>query len=673
MNEQIQRVWKKTPGAGLILGTILLVIVLLWGPLTGVQGADQEELLFTVLHTNDEHSAFVPYLSVDNPDRQIGGLSRLATAIESVRRPKDDAGEPVLLLSAGDFLGETAYGWLSTQGFAPEMEWLHLMGYDAVTIGNHEYDFGPDVLAQYLRTAGYPQAHEHTLVLAANTVPPDTHPLTTEELFRPSGVISLDNGLRVGLFGLIGKDAISVTADPGDVTFSDQHETAERQVADLRRQGVDVIIALTHSGVVEDVALAREVEGIDLIVGGHSHTLLVEPVVEGQTLIVQAGAQTSHLGMLELGYSRQTGQLRIRNTDTGRPFVISIGEQYAPHPAVEDQVDVYTRTLNNFVSSMTGGRFTDILGPIARSPYVLTNRPPLQESQVGNFITDGMRMVTAELTGRPVDVAVQANGSIRGSMVPRMGPDGLGDLSFYDITNTIGLGYGADNYPGYSVVSVYLTGEELRRMLEIATLLQELMGDNYFLQFSGLQYRYNPQNTILLTVPLIDQPVPSTRAVLDAHLYQGTGIQPEGGEGFVPLKRGDDTLYHLVTDTYILSFLPMAGELLPQLEVIPKNQWGEPLAPEQFHELTVPHEGRELKVWETVAMYAATFPPGEDGVPVLPQDYRALSARIVAVDGFPLIGWILLGLTVALAGLMLVIRLLILRRRKKRNTPQVQA
>jgi 5'-nucleotidase / UDP-sugar diphosphatase len=350
------------------------------------------------------------------------------------------------------------------------------------------------------------------------------------------------------------------------------------------------------------------VEGIDLIVGGHSHTLMENPLLEGDTLIVQAGAQTSHLGQLELAYHRETGQLRVRNEENNQPFVIAIDDRFEHHPLVAERVAFYTEQLNDFVSTMTNGRFTDVLGTIAQSSFILTNKPPLQETPVGNFITDGMRLMTEEITGRKVDVAIQANGSIRGSMVPRMGDGTYGELSFYDVTNTIGLGYGQDGYPGYSVASVYLTGEELRRVLEVASLLQELMGDNYFLQFSGLSYSYNPRNTVLLTIPVMDQPIPTTRAITEAYLYRGEGIQPVGEGDFIPLNRGDENLYHLVTDTYILSFLPLAGEMLPQLEIVPKNQQGEPVPIDRLHELTVMHHDRELKVWETAALYAASLP-----------------------------------------------------------------
>lgn len=653
--------------------SLILAVMLIFAAFSGmtvtVRGSETQgdEILFTILHTNDEHSAFVPFLTTDNQERKSGGIARLATAIKEVRAAKEAEDEPVILLSGGDFLGETAYGWLSTWGYSPEIECMLMIGYDAITIGNHEYDFGPDILAAYLMNAGYPEAHSKTMLLAANTKPPSDHLLASAGLFLQHGIIELDNGLKVGIFGLIGKDAVSVTSDTGDIEFLDQHETAGLMVDLLQDQGADLIIALAHSGEDEDVILAADVPGIDIIVGGHAHTVLAEPIIEGQTIIVQAGSQTRYLGQLELAYNKSTGRLRVRNGETGEPYLKPVTDEIIPDPLIQERVDYYTGILNGQMDQMTGGLFPDVHASLATSSFLLSNRPRFQETPVGNFITDGMRLITQEITGRRVDVAVQANGSIRGSLIPAKGENSKGELTFYDITNTIGLGYGQDGYPGYSIASIYLTGEEIRRVLEIAALLPVLMGDDYYLQFSGLRYEYSPRNTVLLTVPVIDQPIPSTRSVTRALFYRGEGIQKaDSEEGYVTLARGDENLYHLVTDTYILSFLPVAGEVLPQLEVVPKDQHGQPVPEEDFHLLTVPYAGRELKVWETVAMYARTLPPDASGMPQMPAIYSGQANRIVPVKAFPLIVWLLAVLVLLLAAVIVPIVLLLRFRNKRR-------
>lgn len=629
---------------------LLLLLLTLGG--NGAFAAPPGEVPFTVLHTNDEHSTLLPYPLDGDAPLEAGGFARLATAIDSVRREKEEAGEPVVLLGAGDFLGETAFGWLTLRGEAPELRLLQQMGYDAVAIGNHEFDFGPEHLAGYLRAAGYPAAHGQTAVLGANIHPPAGHPLAQPGLLRSWIMIDLPGGLQLGIFGLLGEDAISVTTGQGDVSFGDPLGTAARITGELRRDGADLVVALTHAGLANDRELARKVPGIDLIVGGHSHDLLTEPVTEGETLIVQAGYRTTHLGVLELAFCRDTGRLRVRNPENDRPFVLPLDETFPPDPAIASRIEGYSRLLGSYLSEITGGEWTDVGAPVVRSPLAIRQITPGRETAAGNFITDAMRQTAGEVTGHRVDVAIQANGAIRGSLIPRTGPDDPGVLTFYDITNAAGLGYGADGYPGYSLISTWLTGEELRRVLEVAVLLPELLGDEYFLQFSGLAYRYRPADAVLFRIPFTRVPVPSTRAVRQAGLFRGDGIQPAGLESLDPLLRGDDTLYHVVTDTYILSFLPMAGELLPALTITPRDAQGRIVPPERYGEMVIRHQGRELKVWEAVVRYAASQPVGAGGHPEVPAVYGDSAGRIVPVGGIPLAGWLLLGLAALGAGLV---------------------
>ena len=603
-----------------------------------------EELYLTILHTNDEHSSLIPhspaidYVAAQPQDPTVGGMARLGGAIAGVRSAKAAEGEPVLLLSGGDFMGETPFGWLVPTHYAAEMDLMHALGYDAVTIGNHEFDYGPDVLADYLLAAGYPAAHDRTVVLASNTIPSMGHPVAQEDLFRKTAVFDLENGLRVGVFGLLGAEAASLTSDTGDFVFLDQHETAREMVAELRRQQVDIVIALSHAGLAEDRELARAVPGIHLIVGGHCHSALHEPVIEGSTIIVQAGSSSRYLGRIELAYSA-LGRLRIRNSELGHAYLIPMDASVAPDPVIALLVDEYRDRLNALLEEMTGGRFDDVMAVLARSEFDLPYRPPLQESPAGNLIADAMRIISQEVLGKRVDVAVQANGSIRGAIIRGTMPHARDGISFYDLTSVIGLGYGPDGYAGYPIVSVYLTGEELRRVLEVAVLLQDFRGDDFFLQYSGLRYRYNPRNAVLLTVPILDQPLPTGRAATRAEIYTGEGMQPVGQDpGYAPLKRGDDALYHLVTDSYILSFLPMVGELVPHLGIEPKDAEGNVVGLEELDRLIVHWpDGRELKVWQTVAEYVAMQPAGPDGAPQIPAYYAQTGERITPVQSFPLI------------------------------------
>ena len=632
--------------------------------------AAEEEKYFTILHTNDEHGSLIPHSpAVDyHPQREnptVGGYARLATAVEEIRKQKRAVGEPVLLLSAGDYVGGSPFSWLVPEGYAPEIKIKHELNYDAVIIGNHEYDYGADNLARYYQEAGYPEAHETTVVLASNTTAPPEHHLVRDELYRESYVMQLENGLKLGLFGLIGKDAVSVTAPHDPVEFTDQHEAAQEMVAELQKQGVDVIVAITHSGVEEDRDLALAVPGIDIIVGGHCHTALKEPIVEQGTIIVQAGSLLHYLGKLELAYNTDSGLLRMRNDENSSPYLLPLDYSYQLDAEIAVLVDEYTEILSELVAGKTDGKIRNILDTVVISDFRVSNHPPLQESPFGNFVTDAMRLITEEKTGRPIDFAIQANGSIRGSITPGVMAHSMGKVSFYDLAELIGLGQGPDGKAGYPVVIAYLTGEEVYRALEVAVLLSEMMGDTYFLQFSGLRYDFNPQNAILLTVPFIDLPIPTTRAVISAEHYGGAGRQGFDDTDYELLERGDEGLYALVTDSYILSFLPMVGEMLPQLDIVLKDNEGNPVADEDLDQLIVYVDGEELKVWQTVIEYADSQPAGDSGFPEMDPYYAALGNRINPASSFPLIAWPL----IALALLIIAIALLI-RRRKLRKKLQ---
>ncbi|MCJ7576321.1 MAG: bifunctional metallophosphatase/5'-nucleotidase [Dehalococcoidia bacterium] len=629
---------------------------------------ETEELYFCILHTNDMHSELIPHSpAVDyRPGEEspaIGGFARLATAVDEIRENKMKEGEPVLLFDAGDFLGGAPFAWLALDGYAAELTVMQEMGYDAVTLGNHEYDYGADVLGQYLLQAGYPEAHEKTLVLASNTEAPSDHPLAAQSLYSKTGMFELENGLKVGVFGIVGEGAIRSMGETGDMQFLDQHETARRMVDDLKEQGADVIVAISHCGVSEDRELARAVPGIDVIVGGHCHTALFEPILEGTTVIVQAGSVGMYLGQLELAYNSNTDKVRVRNEENDHSFLIPIDDSFASDPEIAALIQEYTLDLNAYVEQVTEGKFDDVMSTVARSNFTLSNLPPLNETALGNFVTDAMRFVAQEFTGKRVDIASEAGGNIRNSVFPGTMGHSAGNISFYDIAEATGVGRGRDGRPGCPIASVYFTGEEVRHVLELSVLLQELMGDSFFLHLSGLRYSYNPANAVLLTVPFVDLPIPTIRAVTSAELYTGDGIQTANSEQYVPLGRGDEELYHLVANGYLLLFLPLVTDLLPQLEIVAKNADGEPVPTDRLDELIIRHpDGSELKVWEAVVMYALAQGSGADGIPQISGYYANVAGRITKVWTFPLVGWLLLILAVIVAGIVY----LVVRRRRRR-------
>ena len=286
---------------------------------------------FTILHTNDMHSAFIgmgPQADYTpfklNDDTTRGGFARLAGLI-SRRREARKAQGPVLVLDAGDYSMGTAFG-AATREIGGELRLMAMMGYDATTFGNHEFDLGPDGLGRSIGVAS--KVGRVPAVLASNTEFAANDPtlaglqqLAREGVIRGHAVIERD-GIRFGLFGVLGKEAMFYTTG-GAASFRDAIETAREMVRLLREtEKVDVVICLSHGGVEkgkdgrysggDDVRLAKEVPGIDIVIGGHSHTELNEPIlVDGRTPVVQTGKEGENLG--ELVVTLDGGKLAVES------------------------------------------------------------------------------------------------------------------------------------------------------------------------------------------------------------------------------------------------------------------------------------------------------------------------------------------------------------------------
>ena len=261
----------------------------------GLFAAGDGKKTFTILHTNDMHSSFIgmgpaadysPFTL--NDDATLGGYARLAALIARRKEARQGQG-PVLVLDAGDYSMGTAFA-AATREIGGELQLMGRMGYDATTFGNHEFDLGPDGLGKSISVAA--KAGHVPAVIASNADFSKKDPTLADlQRLAKAGVIRRyivieRGGLRFGLFGLLGKEALHYTSN-GAATFADPIETAKEMVTLLRgKEKVDLVIALSHGGMEkgkdgrfsegEDVRLARDVPGIDVVISGHSHTFLSE-------------------------------------------------------------------------------------------------------------------------------------------------------------------------------------------------------------------------------------------------------------------------------------------------------------------------------------------------------------------------------------------------------------
>ena len=594
---------------------VLACLVLALGLATALpfpgKAAAQEIKTFTILHTNDEHSELIPYgPASDYPTYPTtGGFSRIAHAIGGVKAQKEVAGEPVLTLGAGDFTQGTLYSALEPF-LAPELVLLQDMGYDALALGNHEFDLTPDFLASELDVAKG-QGVRLPLLCSNIEIPP------TEDLFswlsetdlggselkiQRYTIKTLSNGLKVGIFGLLGVEA-EVVSNAKPVTFGNTSpldeeasflnrvNRAQQMVSLLRAAGCDVVVALSHCGVSEETRLAEMVSGIDVIVGGHSHDLVYPPMVIGNTIYAQAGAYGAYLGVLELQY--ENGRVSLRNG-----FAVKIDQNIATDPDVDTTIGQYTTLLDGYFNGVLGQK---ILDPLAETDldgdggFNLYDYPPYQETNLGDLITDAYLDVANSLSaGEPVNMAFEANGVIRSSL-PK---GGLGRFSFYDLHRTIPLGASATDtsMPGYSMVAFYFRGSEVWEALNSAL---DLGMNDAFLQTSGARYSCNleaPEGSKILT------------------------LQVESADGVWEEVKKDATLYRVATTFYTASFMSFFG-------LKPRDASGTQGNLADF--IVVKPDTKELRGWEALLEYVRAMPDLDgDGLPNVPSLYRSGQGRI---------------------------------------------
>ncbi len=285
-----------------------------------------------ILHTNDIHGHLTPWKGWegDLKDRTVGGLGRLAGAVALARKGAKDA----LLLDAGDLLGDSMIADL-TEGKAM-VEALNHLKYDALAIGNHEPDFGMAVLRRRVREAAF-------AVLAANLVErKGGGPFARPYVVRKAG------GVAVGILGLAYPKTARTTGakNVADVEFQDPVPAVKRYLPRMRADGAELAVVLSHLGLGGDKLLARAVEGIDVIVGGHSHNRMAKAERVGGTLIVQAGAHGSDLGRLDLtvergkvvGHARTLVPLDHAKVEADPDAERLLGRLLGPHRKAMDEV-----------------------------------------------------------------------------------------------------------------------------------------------------------------------------------------------------------------------------------------------------------------------------------------------------------------------------------------------
>lgn len=565
-----------------------------------------------ILHTNDLHdhllgsgpnSEYSPASLGD--DQTVGGFARLAALIEHQRKVAGRT--PVLLLDAGDFMMGSLFSWLALDR-APMLSLMQQVGYDAITIGNHELDWTPDALAGTLAAAlgdGFAVP-----VVASNLTFSDNDPgdqqlkaLAQAGVIRRSVVKTLRNGVKVGIFGLMGQQAAELAPLAAPLTFADQVLVARQMVKLLReRDGVDLVVCLSHSGIDatghgEDADLARQVSGIDVIVSGHTHVALDQPVYVGQTVIVQAGAHGEYLGRLELTVPRN-GRIQVK-----RAGLLAVNDLVQGDAAIQSRVEGYIGDLDGLLQPAGLG----FRQAAVETDFDMTVSR-FEESPLGNLITDAYRTVIDALEPTdPLLMTFEANGIIGDPL--RRGSNGL--LWFADLYRTLPMGIGPDQQPGYPLVTFWLTGSELKQGLELlANAKDVLQNDDYFLQVSGVSVTYD-----------------TTRPPFDRIIAVKAGDSP------VDLTAG---CYKVGTNYYLAMMLSMVSLATGgAIDIHPREKGCSAMVTDISSRIVdrdpSTHDVEELKQWQALAHYVSMLPDRDsNGIPNIPTSYVRAQGRIIA-------------------------------------------
>jgi 2',3'-cyclic-nucleotide 2'-phosphodiesterase (5'-nucleotidase family) len=618
----------------LALCTALLLLTGAALPALGA-GSEREETL-TILFTHDIHDHILP-TSVQGGG-ESGGLTRLAALL---RQERDAAPGATVTLDGGDFSMGTLFQTIFTTA-APELRLLGAMGYDATTFGNHEFDYGAQGLADMLNAA-VASGESLPALVEANYKPPedDTTSLEAWSNYGISDYTVLErDGLRVAVFGLIGEDADSC-APTGGMEFEPIVTAARRTVAYLQEyEQPDYIICLSHSGTEdgrgEDYDLAKAVDGIDVILSGHTHTTLTQPIQVNDTLIVSCGPYTQNLGVLTI--SKTDGAVQMEDYR-----LIPVDETVEEDPDIAQRVQQFQSQVEREYLDRYGYSYDQVLA-VSSFDFTPVNQFALvqEEDGLGDLIADSYVYAIQQAEGEdyvPVDFAVAASGAIRGSFA-------AGEITVADAFQAASLGIGSDGTAGCPLVSVYLTGAELMDAFEIDASVAPLM-DTAQLYGAGMTWTYNTHRMIFNKVTSCGQ-----------LLEDGT---------VVPLEK--DRLYRVVANLYCAQMLGVVNaRSYGLLTITPKDADGNEITDFEANAVT-DQTGTQLKEWVALASYLEYL--GQ-----IPEEYSAPQGRKVVQSSWNPIelvkspNWItllaLLVLAVLILVLVLVIRAIVVRKSSRR-------
>ena len=600
----------------------------------GAKGNTKNEI--SIAFSHDIHS------HLESKDG-TGGLAKMATILKDFKEQNPN----IFVFDGGDFSMGTPYQTIY-KSTATELRMLGLLGFDATTIGNHEYDHRTKGLTRMLKSAIKSSEHLPQIVISNidwegtlndKKLKKDAGELkkALEEYGYKDYTIINKGGIKVAAFGIMGKEADSYAPESG-LKFLDPVKTADKVVKKIKaKEDVDFIVCLSHSGTnendpekSEDEILAKEVEGIDFILSGHSHTKLSKPIVINNTVIGSVGQYTDNLGYVTFTKGKNGYKLKDYK-------LISLDKDVIEDEEALDKILEFRELVDKRYFSNYGYSIDSIL---AYNRLNFTDIDDFGDKQgedtLGNLIADsfiyGVKVAEGK-TYEKVDVAVVPSGVVRGSF--KKGP-----ITVADAFNALSLGIGPNGMAGYPLVSIYLTGAELKTMAEVDISVSEIM-EPARLYISGLKYWYNPHRLFLNRV---------------------TGVSLDLGNGKTE-EIQNKKLYRVVGDLYSCQMLgTVEKQSFGLLKISPKDKEGNPIGDFEKH-IVKKRNGKELKEWWSLTKYIDSFP--KDRVPA---EYSQLQGRKILSDSTRILDilrnpnkifWIVLGVGILFIAVVVFIVFLI--------------
>lgn len=584
----------------------LLLAVFLWVQTAFAQAVPGQQV--DILFTHDIHSHLNAFTSlVEGQETDTGGFARTNTLIKEQRAKNPDT----LVIDGGDFsMGTLIQTVFESQ--AAELRLLGYMGCDATTFGNHEYDFRSKGLANMLTSATDSGDPLPALVVcnvdwdAMESAGLTEGQQRLKDAFACADVrdytIVQKGDVRIAVIGVFGKDALAC-APTCELKFKDPIEAVKATVAQIKAtEDVDMLVCVSHSGTwedpkkSEDELLAKAVPELDLILSGHTHTEIRQPICHGSTYVVSCGEYGRNLGSISL---RQKADGRWELADYA---LLPITADVPADADTQQRIDRFMDTVDTDYLAQFGYTKDQVL---AENDVVFSLLKDLgdvhTEHNLGDILSDAYIYAVKnadDYDGQPVDVAVVPGGTVRDTYA-------RGDITVEQVFNSFSLGIGADGVPGYPLISVWLTGKELKTAAEIDASVSDLM-TTARLYSSGLNFTFNPHR-----LPL--------NKVTDVYLEQdGQRVELE-----------DDKLYRVIADLYSGQMLSAVTKMsYGILSIVPKYPDGTPI--QDFEDVIITENGRELKAWDAIARYMASFEDTDgDGIPNVPEYYRTLHDRKV--------------------------------------------